>query len=472
VSGTARTVFLAGGKLTLAEALTVAPGEIVALTGAGGKTTALARLAEELVAQGGRVLVTTTTHIFPPSGKCSDCIVEECLATLLAAASTALERNPLVVVARGVDADGKLVGIEPAWVEELRARLPITHLLVEADGSRGRPFKAPAEHEPVIPPATDLVVPVVGLSAIGHPISSGLVHRPEQVARLAEAQLGDTISPAVVAKVLWHPEGSAKGAPSGARIVPLLNQTDDDKRREAGRQVARLLLRQGAGRIVLAALRAPAPVIEVAIAAPAAGVAKPGPAVSAIVLAAGQGRRMGALKLALPLGPKSVLRHVVDAALASPVGEVVVVLGHGAAELGAELPKHSRLRSVYNPDFVQGQSSSLKAGINALNPKAEGVVFLLGDQPLVTPETIDALVATFQNYPAAIVQPLYRGIPGNPVLFARALFPELLQVTGDRGGRELLDTHRTELAAVDLDSEAPDDIDTGEDYGKIADKFR
>ena len=472
MTGAARTVFLAGGKLTLAEALAVAPGEIVAFTGAGGKTAALLRLADELVARGGRVLVTTTAHIYPPTGKCSDCIVEDCLAALLAAASVALERNSRVVVARGVDADGKLVGIEPAWVEELRARLPITNLLVEADGSRGKPFKAPAGHEPVIPPATDLVVPVVGLSAIGYQISSGLVHRPEQVARLAEAQPADTISPAVVAKVLWHPEGSAKGAPSGARIVPLLNQADDEERCEAGRQIARLLLQQGAGRIVLAALRQPAPVREIAVTIPAAKVAKPGAAVSAIVLAAGQARRMGALKLALPLGPQSVLRHVVEAALASPVDEVVVVLGHGAAELTAELPKHSRVRPVYNPQFAQGQSTSVRAGINALPSEVEGAIFLLGDQPLVRPETIAALVATFRSYPAPIVQPLYHGIPGNPVLFARTLFPELLQVTGDRGGRELLDTHRREMAAVDLNLEAPEDIDTREDYDKITDRFR
>jgi molybdenum cofactor cytidylyltransferase len=467
----AKIVFLAGGKLTLAEALVVAPLEIVAFTGGGGKTTALLRLANELVSLGGRILVTTTTHIYPPSGECSDCIIADRLETLVDAARAAIQRQALVVVARGVDADGKLVGIDPTWVAELRGRLPITNLLVEADGSRGRPFKAPAEHEPVIPPATGLVVPVVGLSVIGHPISSGLIHRPERVALLAKAHLDDIANPAVVAAVLWSPEGSSRGAPSGARIVPLLNQADDEERLQAGRQVARALVQRGAERIVIAALREQAPVREVAVPVPRSEVAKPGAAVSAIVLAAGEGRRMGALKLALPLGEKSVLGHVVETALASPIDEVVVVLGHGAADLKPELPDR-RVRLVYNPDYAQGQSSSLRAGINALSPKVEAAVFLLGDQPLVSPEAIEALVTTFQTHHASIVQPLYRGIPANPVLFARALFPELLQVTGDRGGRELLVRHRTEVTTVDLDLEAPADIDTMADYDKIAEKFR
>jgi molybdenum cofactor cytidylyltransferase len=203
------------------------------------------------------------------------------------------------------------------------------------------------------------------------------------------------------------------------------------------------------------------------MAAPGSDATKGGAKVSAIVLAAGEARRMGALKLALRLGEKSLLKRVVEAALAAPVDEVVVVLGHGAANLQSELPQDGRVRPVYNPDFAQGQSSSLKVGIGVLGPQVEAAVFLLGDQPLVSPEAIEGLIATFQTHHPPIVQPLYRGVPGNPVLFARALFAALLQVTGDRGGRDLLASHRSEVAMVDLDLEAPADVDTMEDYQKL-----
>jgi molybdenum cofactor cytidylyltransferase len=485
---------------TLAEALGIgafnpSPGaagcEVVAFTGSGGKTTAMFRLAAELVARGERVLITTTTHIYPPdseqfSATVIPVVMEDSLETLVRSARSALDRQPAVVLARGLGADGKLVGIDPGWVEQLPKRLHVTHLLVEADGSRGRPFKAPAAYEPVIPPSADLVVAVVGLSVIGQPLSEEFVHRPERVAALAGCQLGDTVSPSLVASVLRHPEGSTRGAPAGARVVALLNQADDESRFEAGCEVARELIERGAERVVIAALREAMPIRRV-ITGGAHDSASSAARVSAIVLAAGEGRRMGslkapqrakgrlagdpALKLALRLGGKSLLRHVVEAALAAPVDEVVVVLGHGAAELEQELPRDPRVRTIFNPDYATGQSSSVKAGINALASQAQAAVFLLGDQPLISSRAIEALVGAFRSGHSAVVRPRYRGTPGHPVLFSRALFPELLQVTGDQGGRELLARHQGEVAMVDLNLESPVDIDTKEDYSQLVRKL-
>ena len=330
-----KTIFLPGRNLTLSEALGVAPGEIVALVGSGGKTAALLRLGHELTLLGGRVLITTTTHIYPPSDEAC-VILEDSFPALLKAVETAMEKHSLIVVARSRDGEGKLTGLDPAWVGKLREELPLTHLLVEADGARGHPFKAPAEHEPVIPPSTDLVVPVVGLSIVGQPLSPERVHRPERVAELAAARLGDPVTPALVATVMRHSAGTVRVRPTGARIVPLLNQADDRGRLETGRQVARELRKRGATRIVIAALRDDTlPVRELAVTLSPGKALKPSPRVAAIVLAAGEGRRMGALKLALRLSGKSLLQHVIETALAAPVQEVVVVLGHGAAELRA-----------------------------------------------------------------------------------------------------------------------------------------
>ncbi len=468
---------------TLAEALGVRPTggagcEVVAFTGSGGKTTAMFQLAAELVARGGRVLITTTTHIYPPdSEQFPATVIEDSLEALVRGARSVLDRHPAVILARGLGVDGKLVGIDPGWIEQLPKQLNVTHLLVEADGSRGRPFKAPAAHEPVIPSSASLVVVVVGLSVIGQPLSEEFVHRPERVAALVGCQLGDAVSPALVASVLRHPEGSTRGAPFGARVVALLNQADDASRFEAGCEVACELIEHGAERVVIAALREAMPIRKVIIGK--TGIcASDSARVSAVVLAAGEGRRMGsapagdpALKLALRLGGKSILRRVVDTALAAPVGEVVVVLGHGAAELEQELPRDPRVHTVYNPDYSTGQSSSLRAGINAIASQAQAAVFLLGDQPLVSLQAIESLVGEFRRSRSAVVRPRYRGTPGNPVLFSRALFPELLQVTGDQGGRELLARHQAEVVMVDLNLESPVDIDTREEYSLLVRKF-
>jgi molybdenum cofactor cytidylyltransferase len=264
--------------------------------------------------------------------------------------------------------------------------------------------------------------------------------------------------------------------------VALLNQADDASRFEAGCEVARELIEHGAERVVIAALREAMPIRKV-VTGRTGNCASDSAMVSAIVLAAGEGRRMGsapakgrlagdpALKLALRLGGKSILRRVVDTALAAPVGEVVVVLGHGAAELEQKLPRDPRVRTVYNPDYSTGQSSSLKAGINAIASQAQAAVFMLGDQPLISSQAIEALVGEFRRSKSAVVRPRYRGTPGNPVLFSRALFPELLQVTGDQGGRELLARHQADVAMVDLNLESPVDIDTRDDYSLLIRKF-
>lgn len=469
---TGGTAFVDGSGLTLAEALGVSIHEVLALVGGGGKTSTMFRVAAELGLQGGRVLVTTTTHIYPPDSKqFPSLVLEDSLNRLLTSARTALEAHSVVVAARKVNPDGRLAGIDPAWVDRLRDELPATHVLVEADGSKGRPFKAPAGHEPVIPASATLVIPVVGLSALGRPLSDEAVHRPELVARLAGAKLGDPISPSMMAAVLRHAEGMTRGTPDKAKIIFLVNQADDKERLESGRLVARELIERGAGRVILAAVQqADEPVREIGWSVSEEHSLNM-PGVSAIVLAAGQGKRMGRLKLGLPLGGKSLLRRVIETALEARVNEVVVVLGHGAADLEQQLPSDARVRAVHNSHFAEGQSWSVKLGICALRPHAAAAIFLLGDQPLVTADTVNAVVHGFQATDAPLVQPVYRGMPGHPVLFARRLFPELVQVSGDQGGREVLARHSNEGLRVNLDLDPPRDIDTAQDYESVVGTF-
>jgi molybdenum cofactor cytidylyltransferase len=127
-----------------------------------------------------------------------------------------------------------------------------------------RPFKAPADYEPVIPAATTLVIPVVGADVFGQPLDGEHVHRPELVGALGDAPIGTPITPAIVARVLAHPRGGRKGVPPGARVVVLINKVESLPDRTPARETAERLLREPAiDSVVLAAVRGEVPVLEV-----------------------------------------------------------------------------------------------------------------------------------------------------------------------------------------------------------------
>ena len=160
--------------------------------------------------------------------------------------------------------------------------------------------------------------------------------------------------------------------------------------------------------------------------------------IGALVLAAGRSTRMGTNKLLAPLAGKPVVRHVVEAALASRARPVVVVTGHQQAEIEAALHGLD-VRLVHNPAHAGGMSTSLKAGMAALDEGHAGCVVLLGDMPLVTPRIIDQLIDSHLAQPAAMaVVPLAGGRRGNPVLITAALRPALAVLDGDVGAKALL----------------------------------
>jgi molybdenum cofactor cytidylyltransferase len=186
--------------------------------------------------------------------------------------------------------------------------------------------------------------------------------------------------------------------------------------------------------------------------------------IAAIVLAAGTSSRMGRQKLTLPMADgRPLVRVAVEQVLLAGVDDAVVVLGRDADAVAlalAPLP----VRTVVNPRYAEGQSTSLRAGLDALRPGTEAAVIALGDQPLPDPAVIRRLVATFRASGCPIAAPVYRDGRGNPVLFGAALFDELRAVTGDRGGREVIARDPARVAEVPVDTPMPADIDTPEDY--------
>jgi molybdenum cofactor cytidylyltransferase len=188
--------------------------------------------------------------------------------------------------------------------------------------------------------------------------------------------------------------------------------------------------------------------------------ARPG-AVAAIVLAAGQSRRMGPdNKLLAQVAGRPMLAHVVDAMLASRAGPVIVVTGHEADQVRAALGDRL-VQWCHNPDYADGLSTSLKAGLDAL-PEDDCVLVALGDMPRIRPDQIDRLIAAFNPTEGrAICVPTVAGKRGNPVLFATRFVPEMRQLSGDVGARHLIGAHAEAVVEIEMDDDSTLlDIDT------------
>jgi len=190
--------------------------------------------------------------------------------------------------------------------------------------------------------------------------------------------------------------------------------------------------------------------------------------ISGVVLAAGRAQRLGEEKLLLPLRGKPVLQWVLESALASDLDEIVCVTRELASARRQLNLSDERLFWLTNYAADRGQSTSVISGLWATNPKSDGVMFLVGDQPLIRKELINSLIEKFRTGWAWIVAPSFNREPRNPVLFRRNLFPELLQLSGDRGGRVLIEKHRNKTALVEWKDETPFlDIDVHEDYERL-----
>jgi molybdenum cofactor cytidylyltransferase len=248
----------------LAAALDLRRDDVVALVGGGGKTSAMFLLAREMAEAGAPVLTTTTTHIFAAQIRLAPAHLLDAEARPERVRSALAAHGHVLVTGPTNPATARAAGLSLARFRELRAWCPDVCLLDEADGSRTRPFKAPADHEPVIPEETTLVIAVVGADVLGLPLAAEHVHRPERVSALSGAAPGSPVTPELVARVLTHPEGGRKGVPPGARLAVLINKMDAVPDPTPARETAALLLREPAVHaVVLTAVRNADPVLEV-----------------------------------------------------------------------------------------------------------------------------------------------------------------------------------------------------------------
>ena len=224
-------------------------GGVVSIVGAGGKTTLMFQLAREIAADGDSVLTTTTTKVYFPSQHQSACVVTAGSEELLLSQLNDLcsEHLHITAAAGHVAGQKKLIGFNPPSISTIFQANLFRWIVVEADGSRRRPLKAPADHEPVIPDCTKWVIGVLGLSGVGKPLTEKWVYRHDLFARVSGLAPGDYITEAAIGEVLISEKGIFKNAPVDAVRLVFLNQADMPQRRVAGQKIVEYLARRNTG---------------------------------------------------------------------------------------------------------------------------------------------------------------------------------------------------------------------------------
>jgi len=201
--------------------------------------------------------------------------------------------------------------------------------------------------------------------------------------------------------------------------------------------------------------------------------APPGPRIAAILLAAGKSSRMGSNKMLEAIDGQPMVARTAQRLLSSHARPVVAVLGNEADAVDDALSKLP-VERVRNPDYAAGLATSLKRGLASLPDEVDGAVICLGDMPLITGRDLDRLIAAFNPLEGrAIVVPTRRGQRGNPVVWSRQFFSEMMALSGDSGARRLIDEHADLVAEVEMDSDSVlTDIDTPEALAELRQRVR
>ncbi len=193
--------------------------------------------------------------------------------------------------------------------------------------------------------------------------------------------------------------------------------------------------------------------------------------ITGIILAAGTGSRMGRTKQLLPLDKTTLLGKVVENAKLSALNEIIIVLGYKAEQIQNQPSNKidfSGTRIVLNSEYETGQGSSLSCGIKAVLPDCDGAMFLLADQPLITPEIMNILIHAWDKSDSPISIPYCNGKRGNPVIVDRSLFHRLINISGDTGARVLFKEYKSHIQKVEVnDNSILMDVDDKKDYEQL-----
>ncbi|MFU8794611.1 MAG: selenium cofactor biosynthesis protein YqeC [Dethiobacteria bacterium] len=447
-------------QLSLFYSLKFKPPAVIAFFGGGGKTSLMRVLAEEMALSDHKVLLTTTTKIYPYRGMPHFYLEEN--RDMIKELKKHFSSHNLAVIGYPPSPDGKIRGIDNDYIKIIFETLQVS-VLVEADGSKGKPIKGFADYEPVIPDCSDLLIPVIGADALGAEINNKTVHRPELL-RVITGSKGSkpaSLDEADFAKVYCRMTLIGKNQASKAKTIYVLNKYDLLNAPSKAHSIAKLMVNYNCrGRFLVTETLGANPVkMNLRLDNNQEAVS-----VSCIILAAGQSSRMGKDKLSLYFRDSTILGETVKQVSNAGFDELILVTKPNSH--WKDILRNYDIKIVENPAYMEGQATSLIAGLRKVDPCTQGILFALGDQPLIKSSTYKSLVKTYRNNLKPVTYPLYREKRGNPVIIDRSIWPELLNLKGDQGGRNLIKKLEPgSLNPVDTaDAAVLLDIDTAEDY--------
>lgn len=420
---------------------------VLSVVGGGGKTSLIFRMMEELTAAGKKVLITTTTHMAyepdRPFAEDGDMIsikqnLEEYGYTI--AASLDREKH-------------KIGALSEEKLKEIKVLADV--ILIEADGAKRYPLKVPASWEPVIWEQTDLVIAVVGMDAVGRPIRE-VCHRPECVADFLGKETEEKLTEEDIVKIVLSTEALRKCV-DGREYRVLLNKADIPGKSQTAESIADRLEEQ-----VIHVTWGSLTEKEYHICGKAETERKRAAQMSSkrvklalIMLAAGNSRRFGSNKLMYQVEGKTMYRHVLEelqkAAAKMQNSRIVVVTQEKFAEI-IDAAKEIGAEALINPQPERGISSSMQIGLESAKD-ADACLFTVSDQPWLTAETIIALYDAFQSENKGMACTIRGEKTGNPCIFSKKYYRELMEITGDKGGKQIIKRYPEDVTYLKISDE-------------------
>ena len=392
-----------GKQNTITEALQLRLPEhaVISVVGAGGKTSLIFAWARELAAAGKKVVITTTTHMYRPDRMEEDGI--------------------RIVVSDDPERPDKVMAPPAEVLDGLRETADV--VLIEADGSRRMPLKWPAPWEPVVPDYTDFTVCVAGLSAIGKK-TSDVVYRADE---LPDRLKRETVDMNLMHALISSREGGQKGVRGDFRVF--MNQVDDDIDRLASayrlQQIFAVMGIQSAWGSLLEE-----------------------PKIAVILEAAGNSSRFGSNKLLHIMDDgRPMIASILDAVRPLDVYKKVLVTQYD--EVASMAPEFDVVMND-RPDL--GISRSMQLGLAAAGD-ADAYMFCVCDQPGLTAATLERLIEAYKKGTAGIVSLSWKGKMCNPKIFSSRYKEELMKLSGDTGGRQIIASHKDDILLVEAVSE-------------------
>lgn len=424
------------------QAFDVAPGDVVAFIGAGGKTSLLVGLGYELAEAGWRVLATTTTRLSTDQLDLFPCTMAAGAAPR--AISQALTEHQFVLLHEQIR-QGYVYGPALEWTRRLLDSVDSDILLIEADDAAGMPFKAPLSDEPQAPLETSLVISVASLRALGKPLDRDHVYNPAAMIDRYGFIENSPIKSPWLAQVLRDEALGLRGVPASARVVIFLNHSPAQGfKRGRARMIARLSLQNNRiAAVALGSVRGAEPVFELQR------------RVGALILATGESPNKDRDRMLRRAGRgRAPVAQVAEKVIRSRIDHIRLVTGSRAAEVRVAT-RHLGVKTTHDRAHQSGGAvSALKAGLRALPDELAAVLMVPGDQARLQPKVIYHVLAAYARGEGDFIVPRYRARSGYPVLIGSRYWTDLLKLPRGSSFRVIAQRFLDDITFLDVDSDS------------------